>query len=138
MSDLPRHDPKVLVQTEVFRALNLLIDHHAGNVLRWQAHIKAQMEHALRADHTHRPGLATRVSYERPNTTSTDSSLLIFEKSILKAIAESIQEAMQSEAMVGELMRFKLRLLNDYDFSHGDASEQIAVFGEPLASTDHA
>jgi hypothetical protein len=38
-----------------------------------------------------------------------------------KAVVESINE----------LQRFKLRLLNDYDFTKGDASEQIAVFGNP-------
>jgi hypothetical protein len=49
---------------------------------------------------------------------------------VLEQIRDLIENIMRLRDEVGDLQRQKLRLLNDYDFTHGDKTDQKRVFGE--------
>lgn len=119
-------DPEVIIKSEAFRALNLLIDQQADTLRSYQMLILDQMK--CLGDpprHGAEPMLCTRTHEEN----GRQGAPLLFNMTDLGQIETTIADARRTEAMVASLVRFKLRLLNDYDFTHGDASEQIAVFG---------
>ncbi len=47
----------------------------------------------------------------------------------MERLRDMIDEAVQEQKSISELVRYKLRLLNDYDFTHGKNEEQLKVFG---------
>lgn len=111
-----------IVAGEAFRALNLLIDQKAGELGGWINGIKSAVEHAF----TMPSGVSVRVSYEvdgrREFPLKAEPSLLV------RDLAMYLEEITKLDHEIGELQRFKLRLLNDYDFTHGDDTEQKSVF----------
>lgn len=128
---MAEHDPKKLVQSEVFRALNLLIDQKVER-------LKADMEYVLTdaipktRKYKWQPSITTRVSYEEGEDREVP---LPFEPMDVDQIISSCHAIKRLSEEIGSLQRFKLRLLNDYDFTHGENDEQIHVFGDPEAKT---
>lgn len=127
------HPVEKIINSEVFKAINLLIDQHYGELIRTQAVIKKRMEHLLRErPHGMRVEISTRVSYERGSITRPeDHKELLFSLPELRELGDFIRRVEREEEAIHSLMRYKLRLLNDYDFTHGDPSEQFSVFGRP-------
>lgn len=125
-----QHDPKVLVKSQVFTAINRLIDRNLNALLDYQNALEINMERLLTPKYHADSRISVRVSYEERGR---EERPLPYPMHELKRMAEIIQSAQAAEVMIGELQRYKLRLLNDYDFTHGDPTEQIAVFGPPPA-----
>lgn len=128
---LPRaHDPDEIVKSQVFVAINLLIDQCRDSLLNWQYAIRGRMIRLTTepAPHGAEPMLYTRVSREEGGR---NGHLMLFSPHDLKELTGFMERARQEEHMIHELMRFKLRLLNDVDFSSGLPFDQIAVFGPP-------
>lgn len=121
-----QHDPKVLVKSQVFTAINRLIDRNMNALLDYQNALEINMERLLTPKYHADSRISVRVSYEERGR---EERPLPYPMHELKRLAEIIQSAQAAEAMISELQRHKLRLLNDYDFTHGDPTEQIAVFG---------
>jgi hypothetical protein len=120
------HDENTILASPVLKALNLLIDQKLASLKMWQASIKGRMERFTSPEYTPHAVVRTRTHAEG----GTEHRLL-FSQQDLKDFRDIIAWATADEETIRELQQFKLRLLNDYDFTHGDNSEQLAVFGEP-------
>jgi len=120
-----------IVKSDVFKALNLVIDEEAQMVQSIIAALPGRIEQAFQ-ESKYPSTLDTRVSYESEDGRTRSGLTLAARLNDLEGIGKLIDQAIEGEKKVRELMRFKLRLLNDYDFTHGDASDQIAVFGEKV------
>jgi len=120
-----------IVESAVFKALNLMIDEEATMVQSIVKAIPGAIQDAYQ-NSKYPSGIDTRVSYESDDGRTRSGLTLEANLNELERVKNLIDEALTGEKKVRELMRYKLRLLNDYDFTHGDASDQIAVFGEKV------
>ncbi len=114
-----------IVTSDAFRAINLLIDEKAKELLMWLDHCRVGVGRAF--DAPYKTALGIRVSYEGSDRLREERDLPC-DLHALKLAVSSVETADKLMGEIGDLQRFKLRLLNDYDFTHGDASEQLAVF----------
>lgn len=122
------HDHKMILESEAFRALNQLIDQHLASLKQWEHIIEDQMKRLLSAPVKHTISIRTYEEikgYEKDATTR-------FQHRDLEQLSDCIASINRDREAIGELLRYKLRLLNDYDFTHGDNTEQLHVFG-PIA-----
>ncbi len=144
---MPEHDRKVIIDSQAFKAINLLIDQQAEGLRAVTFAFKMRVE-GMFEPQPHgipEPHIETRVSDE---VECTDIVEHVWPPSLqrshfrphvklavdllqLKQIQWYLDEADRLERSIEELQRYKLRLLNEYDFTKGDTTEQIAVFGEP-------
>ena len=118
-----------IVSSDVFRYINLRIDEKAAELKAVLDDLPALVTLiAGPRERPYTPELRTRTSYEKGKEAvgfiRTPCSV-----SDLDRISFAIERCRQLEREIRELTRDKLRLLDDYDFTHGDNSEQIAVFG---------
>jgi len=123
---MPRTN-KEIVESEAFRAINLLLAQKVQSLLFWQETAKLRMDMLLNGKHQY--GSEEQVTI-RVHEEGNQEVQLPFNMNYLKDIREIIESAEKDKAVIAELTQFKLRLLNDYDFTHGDSAEQIIVFGE--------
>lgn len=115
-----------IVESEAFRAINLLIDQKAAALAQAISGFRARVDAVYSSEG--KAGVAAvsvRVSCEPGGRTARR---LAAEPVFLKDLAGHLQEIERLDREVGDLQRFKLRLLNDYDFTSGDDSQQRAVF----------
>lgn len=111
---------KQIVASDVFKALNLLIDRKAGELKVHMGSIGQKSRPSGEGD-----GIDTRVSHEGGGGVGLPMSI-----HTVKEIGGHVEAATKLHAEIRELQRYKLELLNDYDFTHGNASVQKAVFGD--------
>jgi hypothetical protein len=128
MSDQPHAVPEAdIVQSECFRAINLLIDELAGE-MQWRiGRVKTLVGEAF--GDTNANFVRVRTSQEPGNSEHPLPAAPYH----FKDIAELAGEITKIENQISQMQRFKLRLLNDYDFTHGDDSLQRAVFAPDLS-----
>lgn len=120
------HNTKTIIESEAFRAINLLI---AQQVERLRSLQMVIIDQAKCLGVTREQGIKPRISTHAYEEDAGRGTPLLFNMVDLGEIEFNITEARKTESMIASLVRFKLRLLNDCDFTHGDNSEQIAVFG---------
>jgi hypothetical protein len=113
-----------IIDSSAFKVLNHMIDTKVSFIESSLPYIKRETDYAFEGDYKYKSYLTTRVHDE-----GGDSVDLPVDLSKLKRIAEIIQDVIRTEEEINELQRQKLRLLNDYDFTHGDDSEQKKIFG---------
>lgn len=114
-----------IVNSEAFKALNLLIDQRAIELEGSLTWFRERVELALNGKH--QEGVSVRVSYEpggRVNKTLPADPIM------LKELGDLLAKIQHLANLIGDLQRFKLRLLNDYDFTSGNDAEQRAVFAD--------
>lgn len=116
-----------IVKSPVFRALNLMIDSKVGDLQIWIRVFKERVDQAYAESEY--GTIDARVSYEDRNRKPVPLGASVV---LLKQLADFIPDIVQLDKEIGELQRFKLRLLNDHDFTHGDPEDQKAVFGETV------
>jgi hypothetical protein len=123
-----------IVNSQAFKVINQLIDTKAAELKRLGGLLKRRVAEVFSEDAVH-CGIRVRCSYEVttaiPSQTETD---LGFDINDMRRLTEIPQEILRLKQEINELMSFKLRLLNDYDFTHGDPSEQIKMFGEAVTA----
>ena len=111
-----------IVASEAFKVINYQIDQLVAE-LQWQANfVKQRMTDVS----SFPPSIATRVSYEEGGRNAIP---VTYSAHDLKSVEDSIKRILSAEAQIGDLMRLKLQLLNDWDFTHGDTATQTAIFG---------
>lgn len=121
-------DPRtqMVVESQAFRAINLLIDQKASELEGWIGSFKERVEQSYKAAPGVPDGISVRVSQEpdgrRLHKLSANPTMLRHN------LGGALDEIARLDREIGDLQRFKLRLLADYDFTHGDDSEQRAVF----------
>jgi hypothetical protein len=122
----PSHDTKMIVESQAFVALNVLIQRKVVHLKWLHEVIENMMQQLLKQDSKYPPSVNTLTSYENKNF---GEILLKFFDKDMERLRDMIDEAVQEEKSISELVRYKLRLLNDYDFTHGENEEQLKVFG---------
>lgn len=114
-----------IVASEAFRALNVLIDQTALEAVAW-----ANMAITAASDPAEYPDYVSTRTHEEGGG-KVD---LPVTEATLKRIRSLTDEALNAINSVREIQAFKLRLLNDYDFTKGDNTVQRSVFatkGQP-------
>lgn len=114
-----------IINSSAFKVLNHMIDQKADYIARCLPYIKDEVNRLFDPDTKYKGYLRTRTHAE--GATEIDLPASLYD---LKRISEMIDELAEAEKQIGDLQRQKLRLLNDYDFTHGDDSEQKKIFGE--------
>ncbi len=130
------HDPQDILSSEVFRTINLLIDRKFYSLMASQSSILDKMDRLLNQPNEYRPDIRTRTSAE--DRRYGGEQPLLFDNYELKQLAEMIADSIKQEEAIRELQREKLKLLNDYDFTHSDPSFQFQVFGKPKPKVEPA
>lgn len=110
---------KQIIASEAFRAINLLIDRKALELAHWMNVFYDRVAEAYAVT----GHISTRVHSEGKKRQSLPGELYR-----LHDMDDTLKYIRNLEREIGELQRYKLRLLNDYDFTHGDPAEQREVF----------
>jgi hypothetical protein len=125
MTDRTEIETSRIVESEAFRAINLLLDQKSEQLAQSIVGLRGRIDQC----YSKTPGVPTdfqlRVSAEPEKKViklAADPVMLI---SDLRVALEGLSQVYQE---ITSLKRFKLRLLNDYDFTHGDDTEQRQVF----------
>lgn len=113
-----------IINSSAFKVLNHMIDEKADYILRCLPFIKDEVNRLFDPEIKFKGYLRTRTYEEGATEIDLPASL-----HDLKRISDLINELTSAEQQIGDLQRQKLRLLNDYDFTHGDDSEQKKIFG---------
>jgi hypothetical protein len=108
-----------IIASEAFRALNVLIDQAALEAVGWA---NMAVEAASRPPE-YPDYVSTRTHEEGGNKVD-----LPITQATLKRIRSLADEALNAINRAGEIQAFKLKLLNDYDFTKGDDTVQRSVF----------
>ncbi|SRR6266446_3772302 len=114
-----------IINSEAFRAINLLIDKKAEELESWIENFKDRVDRAFMK----KGYVNTRVSSESKSRGRKELGAEIY---AIKELFDIIEYIQKDEVVISELQRLKLRLLNDYDFTHGDDTEQRKVFQNEL------
>lgn len=117
-------DPEVIRNSQAIRAINHYIDTRLENLQHWELVIIDRMKRVVQRQE-HYGYLATRVSYEGGRK-EVDT---VLSPSLLEDMSKSFKEFTQIYNEIDAMARYKLRLFNDIDFTHGDNLDQTAVFG---------
>ena len=124
---MAEHDPKVLIKSQAFVVLNILIDTKIAEIRMRVEEVKFR----INRESKYETEISVRTYEERGREHKEEvgigCNLQDFE-----IAAENIARIHSLRNEIGELQRFKFRLLDDYDFTKGDNSDQVAVFGEPV------
>lgn len=119
-----------IIDSQAFRLLNHMIDQKVDYVTKMLPWIKDEMNRLYDPNYGSYKGYITFRTYEEGQASGEETQIdLPVSLHQLKNISDYIQEIIQLEKEIGDLQRQKLRLLNDYDFTRGDDSEQKAIFG---------
>jgi hypothetical protein len=113
-----------IIDSSAFKVLNHMIDDKVASIQGKLSYIKNEVDFVFEGNYQYKSYVKTRVHEE-----GGDSIDLPVDLDKLNRIAQIIQDVIRTEQEINELQRQKLRLLNDYDFTHGDDSEQKKIFG---------
>jgi hypothetical protein len=117
-----------IVKSDVFKAINCMIDEKAGEMEMFLSGFKARVDRAFSSQPGVPRSVTVRCSYEDEKSVRQEYALP-GAPVLLRTEIDTLQQIIRLEDEIGGLMQFKLRLLNDYDFTHGDKSIQKLVFG---------
>jgi hypothetical protein len=124
-----------IITSQAFKAINMLIDGKVEEIVAWANHLKMRVDEAFEKP---KAGYGASISirtYEENVALGNNGHAefqLPFQPSRLKDVGDIAADIEQLQKEVGDLQRFKLRLLNDWDFTHGNNQEQAKLFGVPL------
>ena len=113
-----------IAQSSAFKAINVLIDEHVAEMRTLMNYVKEQTALAFQQQYT--PTIDTRTYAE--DGANRGAAALPAAPKMLEQIQGTLADIASLRAKVSELQRFKLRLLNEYDFTHGDDTTQKKVF----------
>lgn len=120
-----------IINSQAFKVLNHMIDQKVDYLIKMLPWIKDEVNRLYDPNGGYKvKGYVSFRTYEegQANKEETQVDLLVSLHELAR-ISEYIQEVIKIEKEVGDLQRQKLRLLNDYDFTHGDDTEQKKIFG---------
>ena len=101
-----------------------MIDEKAEYITRYLPFFKDEVNRLFEPETKYKGYLRTRTHAEGATEIDLPASL-----HDLKSLVERMGEVLKQAEEINDLQRQKLRLLNDYDFTHGDDSEQRKIFG---------
>lgn len=115
---------KKIISSDVFKFINMTIDRKVAEL---KCH-ETNVSFAASRISSYPRQIAVRTFEESENGSARNVELR-YAWDQLEQIRNGLNEISKLELEIADLQRSKLRLLNDYDFTHGDNSEQVAVFG---------
>lgn len=113
-----------IINSSAFKVLNHMIDKKADYITRYLPFFKDEVNRLFEPETKYKGYLSIRTHDE--GATKIDLPVSLHE---LKSLVERLNDVFKQAEEIGDLQRQKLRLLNDYDFTHGDDSEQKKIFG---------
>lgn len=113
-----------IIDSSAFKVLNHMIDTKVSFIQSSLPYIKQEMDFVFNGSYTYKSFLSTRTDEEGDGIVDLPVDL-----DKLNRVAQLIQGVIRTEQEINELQRQKLRLLNDFDFTRGDDSEQKKIFG---------
>lgn len=119
-----------IVKSQAFAVINLLIDQKVQTIAYYIDDLKYRVTPPADGGWKYPFSLTTRVSYERVDRDDNGEHVFNINHDSIERMKWVIQEIERERQMVEELTRFKLKLLNDYDFTKGDNELQQKIFGE--------
>jgi hypothetical protein len=114
-----------IINSQAFKLLNHMIDQKVGYVTKMLPWVKNEMERLYAPENGGYNGYVTSRTYQEGDI-KVDLPVNLH---YLDKLADYIKEIVQTDRQINDLNRQKLRLLNDYDFTHGDDTEQKKIFG---------
>jgi len=120
-------DTSGIVESEAFRAINVLLDRKGDELAQTIIGLRGRLDGCFNPQLEVMKELPLRTSEEPVKRTlklAADPHVLV------ETMQVALQEISQLSREIHSLKRFKLQLLNDYDFTHGDDTIQRAVFPE--------
>ena len=117
-------DKNEIINSSAFKVLNLMIDEKADYIVRYLSYFKDEVNRLYDPETKYKGYIRTRTYDEGDADIDLPVSL-----HDLKSLIDNLTDVIKGAEQIGELQRQKLRLLNDYDFTHGDDTEQKKVFG---------
>lgn len=115
-----------VINSREFRLLNFLIDQKVDNLRQTLKVIQSEIEYAFREGAEY--PISTRTYEESGHSYEAKYEVLDVDIRRLKGIKSYFDDLEAIEAQISELVRFKLKLQNDYDFTHGDDTIQKQIF----------
>lgn len=115
-----------IINSREFRLLNFLIDQKVDNLRQTLKVIQSEIEYAFREGAEY--PISTRTYEESGHSYEAKYEVLDVDIRRLKGIKSYFDDLETIEAQISELVRFKLKLQNDYDFTHGDDTIQKQIF----------
>ncbi len=115
-----------IINSREFRLLNFLIDQKVDNLRQTLKVIQSEIEYAFREGAEY--PISTRTYEESGHSYEAKYEVLDVDIRRLKGIKSYFDDLEAIEAQISELVRFKLKLQNDYDFTHGDDTIQKQIF----------
>lgn len=119
-----------VVKSQAFRAINLQIDQMAIELRAMMEGLQSKMSTLFR-EHKYPPSVRTRIHCEAPRTNGEYVPLPAQVEEI-KDLQYYIDEIQRLNKSIGDLQRLKCRLTGDWDFTNGNLSDMIHVFGEKI------
>jgi hypothetical protein len=113
-----------IINSQAFKLLNHMIDQKTDYVTKMLPWIKDEANRLYEPDSGYKSYVTTRTHQEGATQVDLPVNLLYLDQ-----LADQIKEMSKVAQEINELQRQKLRLLNDYDFTHGDDTEQKKIFG---------
>jgi hypothetical protein len=113
-----------IINSSAFNVLNHMIDEKADLIIRYLPWFKDEVNRLFSPEAKYKGCLRTRTHEEGAD--EIDLPVNIYD---LKSLIDRLTDVLKDAEQIGELQRQKLRLLNDYDFTHGDDTEQKKIFG---------
>lgn len=117
-----------IINSPAFKLLNHMIDEKLRYIQTYMPYILVSVQRSF-SESGYKTTVCTRTSQEGEVYVDLPAGL-----SALQMVAENIQDLIKVEEEIHELQRQKLRLLNDYDYTRGDDSEQKKIFGDGNAA----
>lgn len=118
---------KDIINSREFKLINILIDQKVERLKAIEISLRAAMEQALKS--THNSEVPIRTFEEAGHGHNRYFQLRFNMPAIKNSVCVFLEEAEEQTDAIHSLMRVKLNLLNDYDFTRGDDSFQKQVFG---------
>jgi hypothetical protein len=116
----------VILNSQAFNVINHMIDEKAEELKGMLFILKDRVDQAFRPDQVYRPNVDTRIHEEDQCRGSVELPASV---NSIKELTWYIEQVQLLETEIGNLQRQKLRLMNDWDFTHGNDAEQKKIFG---------
>lgn len=127
---------KDIINSREFRLLNFLIDQKIDEFKQTVRIIQSEVEFSFRESAQH--PISTKTYEESGNSYEAKYEVIEADVRRLKGVRSYIDDLENLEKSINELVRFKLKLQNDYDFTHGDDTIQRQIFSNESISNENS
>ncbi len=121
-----------IINSQAFKAINVLVDQKAEDLKGYMVSLQDKVDRMFRK-HEYQPYVTTRIHAENPSHREDRDFALPAHVHEVKELQFYLDTILRLDNEISDLFRFKCRLTGDWDFTKGDMTEMIAVFGEKIS-----